>query len=382
MRRRRHRAALGASLLAVLALAAGIFTGSGTRSEGSASHFTVRVTAELPPPSKGLAANTLAGQRTIVGFPGTSIPRPVRRGIANGRIGGVILFSDNIPSRSAVRSLTSRLQKLKRPKALRPYPLLIMTDQEGGLVKRLSGAPTVSAAGMGRRGAKFSRRQGRLTGRNLRNAGINVNFAPVADVARPGGDIAATGRGFGSTVASVLRSALPFAIAMEANGTAATAKHFPGLGSVRLNTDDAVQKVRLSRAALRRVDEAAFRPFVESRIDMIMVGTAIYPAFSRRPAAFEKRIVTGELRHRLGYRGVTVTDALGTVAARAFGAPRKLTLEAAGAGMDLMLFTDYRDALKGQDSMTDGFRSGRLDRQAFRRAVDRVLKLRGRLARR
>jgi beta-glucosidase-like glycosyl hydrolase len=79
---------------------------------------------------------------------------------------------------------------------------------------------------------------------------------------------------------------------------------------------------------------------------------------------------------------VTVTDALGTVAARAFGAPRKLTLEAAGAGMDLMLFTDYRDALKGQDSMTDGFRSGRLDRQAFRRAVDRVLKLRGRLARR
>jgi beta-N-acetylhexosaminidase len=256
-----------------------------------------------------------------------------------------------------------------------------MTDQEGGLVKRLSGAPGAAAAVMGRRGPRFSRRQGALTGRNLKNVGINVNLAPVVDVARPGGNIADTDRGFGSTVRGVVRTAVPFAVGLERNGVAATAKHFPGLGSVRLNTDDAVQKVRLSKAALRKVDEATYRPFIRSGGDMVMVGTAIYPAFSRKPAAFEKRIVTGELRRRLGFRGVTITDALGTVAASAFGGPRELTPAAARAGMDLMLFTDSRDALRGQDSMADRIRSGKLDRTAFRRSVDRILRLRSRLAR-
>ncbi len=376
IRRRRHRAAIGGGLLACLALAAGVFSGAGSTAEGP-GEGSDRRPALL---SKGLGPNTLAGQRTIVGFSGTSIPKAVRRGVAKGRIGGVILFSDNVPSRAAVRSLTDRLQKLRRPKALRRYPLLVMTDQEGGLVKRLPGAPTVSAAEMARRGPAFSRRQGRLAGRNLDNAGINVNLAPVVDVARPGGDIAATDRGFGSTVKAVERNALPFATALENNGVAATAKHFPGLGSVRLNTDDAVQKVPLSKSALRKVDEAAYQPFIEAGVDLIMVGTAIYPAFGPRPAAFEKKIVTGELRRRLGYRGVTVTDALGTVAARDFGPPRKLTVAAARAGMDLMLFTDFRNALKGQDSITDRLKAGKISPKQFRRSVDRILRLRARLA--
>jgi len=375
---RQRRAALGTGLIACLALAAGLLSGAGS-SPGGSTPAGVPLAAQ---PSAGLGANTLAGQRTVVGFPGTSIPRAVRRGIGNGRIGGVILFEDNIPSRSSVRSLTGRLQSIRRPERLRPYPLLIMTDQEGGLVKRLSGAPTTSAAGIARRGPAFARRQGRLTGRNLRNVGINVNLAPVIDVARPGGNIAATDRGFGSTVRGVVRTAIPFSVALEANGAAAAAKHFPGLGSVRLNTDDAVQRVRLSRAALRKVDEATYRPFIRSGGDMVMVGTAIYPAFSGKPAAFERKIVTGELRRRLGFRGVTITDALGTVAARAFGGPRKLTPAAARAGMDLMLFTDYDEALKGQDSMADRIRSEKLDPAAFRNSVNRILRLRARLARR
>jgi beta-N-acetylhexosaminidase len=387
LRSRRIRATAGTGLIACLALVAGLLTGAGSSSgdspdglrEGSASSGAPPLAAS---PSASLGPSTLAGQRTIVGFPGTSIPRPVSRGIRNGRIGGVILFSDNIPSREAVQRLTRRLQAISRPKPLRAYPLLIMTDQEGGLVKRISGAPKASAAEMGRRGPRFARRQGRLTGRNLSNAGINVNLAPVLDVARPGGNIAATDRGFGSTVRGVVRTAIPFATALEANGVAATAKHFPGLGSVKLNTDNAVQRIRLSKATLRRIDQAVYRPFIRSRGDLVMVGAAIYPAFSGKPAAFSKRIVTGELRTRLGFKGVTITDALGAVAARAFGGPRRLTAAAAHAGMDLMLFSDYSSALRGQDSMADRLRSGKLNPAAFRRSVDRVLRLRARLAHR
>ena len=121
---------------------------------------------------------------------------------------GVVLFADNFPSRAAGRRLIAGLQAIRRPPALRD-PLLVMIDQEGGLVKRVGGAPTASAAEMGARGAAFSREQGRRTAANLRELGVNVDLAPVLDVARPGGTIAATERGFGSTAAAGRRDRGP-----------------------------------------------------------------------------------------------------------------------------------------------------------------------------
>ena len=122
--------------------------------------------------------------------------------IRDGRVAGVILFAANLPSRASGRRLIAELQSIHRPAGLRD-PLLIMVDQEGGLVKRIDGAPAVSAAQMGARGSGFSSEQGRRTAANLRDVGVNVDLAPVLDVARPGGDIAETERGFGSTPARV-----------------------------------------------------------------------------------------------------------------------------------------------------------------------------------
>src|SRR4029079_9844098 len=90
-------------------------------------------------------------------------------------------------------------------------------------VKRLSGAPTASAATMGARGAAFSREQGRRTAANLRDVGVNVDLAPVLDVGRSGGVIAETERSFGATAARVSATAIPFAEALQAGGSRATA---------------------------------------------------------------------------------------------------------------------------------------------------------------
>lgn len=358
------------ALLVSLALTAGLVVGS--NSGGGPGEQGARAGS----PSDGLKVRQLAGQRVIAGFSGRSVPVALKRGINSGRIGGVILFADNIPSRSGVRRLNRKLRQIKRPTRLRRFPLPIMTDQEGGLVERLPGAPDASAADMGRRGPAYSHAQGRLAGRNLKNAGINVDLAPVLDVARPGGVIAGTDRGFGSTAGRVARTAVPFAEGLQSAGVAATAKHFPGLGTASLNTDDAVQKIRLSRSAIRKVDEVPYRSFIEAGGEMVMVGTAIYPAFGPRPAAFEKKIVTGELRHRLGFHGVTITDALGTVAARSFGGTRKVAIAGGRAGSDLLLFTDYREALEAESALAGRLRSGALHRKAFRRSVDRILRLR------
>lgn len=363
--RRRRRLALGALAgIALGAFALGAALGDG------------------PPPKPSLvstlSAPHLAGQRIVAGFDGTEVPPALVRAIRGGEVAGVILFADNLPDRAAARRLTASLQAIRHPPRVRD-PLLVMVDQEGGEVKRLAGAPTASAAQMGARGGAFSRDQGERTAASLSGAGFNVDLAPVLDVARPAGVIAATERGFGATPAAVAATAVPFAEGLEAGGVAATAKHFPGLGAAAENTDFAVQRIGLSKEELRGIDEAPYRAFVESGGAMVMLGTAIYPAFSPLPAAFARPIASGELRERLGFEGVSITDALETVAVRRFGGPPRAALAAARAGTDLLLFTDSGEARQGWRALVAGLRSGALDRDDFEDSADRVLELRGRL---
>jgi beta-N-acetylhexosaminidase len=332
-----------------------------------------------PAAASRLSLSQLAGERIVVGFPGTEPPAALRGMIRRGEVAGVVLFADNLPSRSAARRLTRRLQAIPRPPGLGD-PLLTMTDQEGGLVKRLPGPPGASARRMGARGAAYSRAQGAATARSLRSVGIDVDLAPVLDVARPGGTIAATGRGFGATAAAVAATAVAFAEGLQGGDVTATGKHFPGLGSARLNTDDAVQRIPLSQRELRQVDEAPYASFVAAGAEIAMLSTAIYPAFSPRPAAFARSIATGELRERLGFEGVSITDALGTVAVRSFGDTAKAALAAASAGSDLLLYTDYREGARAERALRRRLRSGPLARAGFEAAASRVLRLRHRLA--
>jgi beta-N-acetylhexosaminidase len=256
----------------------------------------------------------------------------------------------------------------------------VLVDQEGGQVQRVGGAPGASAAEMGRRGAAFSQRQGRLTARNLRDLGANVDLAPVLDVARPGGTIAASERGFGTGAPDVVATAIPFAKGLQQGGVAATAKHFPGLGAATENTDSAVQRIGLEGATLGAVDEAPYRAFVAAGGDLVMLSTAIYPALAPDPASFSRAIATGELRNRLGFEGVSITDALDTVAVRAFGGPSRAAEAAARAGSDLLLFTDLGSAEKARRALLAKLRTGGLDRAEFEAAAQRVLDLRAALS--
>jgi beta-N-acetylhexosaminidase len=333
-----------------------------------------------PSVAETLPAKQLAGLRIVTGLRGTSISSGLREAIAGGRITGIVLFSENIPSRAAGRRLISRLQAIPRPPKLRA-PLLVMTDQEGGLVKRLGGAPGVSAREMGARGAAFSAREGRRTAANLRDVGINVDLAPVLDVGRAGGVIAETERSFGASAARVEATAIPFAKGLRAGGVAATGKHFPGFGAARENTDFTVERVDLSEQELRRVDEKPYAAFAAAGGELVMLSTAIYPAFSDDPAAFTRAIATGELRDRLGFAGVTITDALETPAVEHFGDTAAVALAGARAGDDLLLFARLGPAEQAWKALVGGLRRGRLGRAQFEGAAQRVLDLRAGLRR-
>lgn len=356
-------------LLAIAAFALGVTLGEdGTE-------------AKSPPDvATTLSAQQLAGQRIVVGLPGTSISKGLRQAIAQGKVAGVVLFAENFPSRAAGKRLIAELQGIRRPPKLRD-PLLVMTDQEGGLVKRVSGAPTASAKEMGDRGATFSARQGRDTAANLREVGVNVDLAPVLDVGRPGGVIAETERSFGSTAAAVISTAIPFAKALQAGGVAATGKHFPGFGAATENTDFSVERIDLSKRELRAVDEKPYAAFVGAGGKLVMLSTAIYPAFADTPAAFTRAIVTGELRNRLGFEGVTITDALETPAVEAFGGTAKVAVAGARAGAELLLFARLGPAERAWKALVAKLRSGGLKRQEFELSVQRVLDLRAGLGR-
>ena len=322
------------------------------------------------------------GQRVIWSYPGLTPPTALFDAIRAGLVGGVIFFGENIDrsSRNQIQTVTRDLAQAQSDSGV-GYPLLVMTDQEGGLVKRLGGAPSVSARQMGARGGAFSAREGRRTAANLRDAGINVDLAPVLDVGRPGGVIAETERSFGTTAARVKATAVPFAKSLQAGGVAATGKHFPGFGGARENTDFAVERIDLSKAELRRVDEKPYAAFEAAGGELVMLSTAIYPAFSNDPAAFTRAIATGELRDRLGFEGVTITDALETPAVAHFGNTGKVAVAGARAGADLLLFARISPAEKAWKALVGGLRGGRLGRQEFEEAAQRVLDLRAGLRR-
>lgn len=322
-----------------------------------------------------LSLRQIAGQRLIAGFGGAEPPQGLLRMLAAGELAGVILFADNIAGEGRTRRITQALQEAASRGPI-DDPLLVMVDQEGGTIRRIADPPATSAAGMARRGADFATAQGHATAALLRRYGINVDLAPVLDLARPGSAIAAERRSFGSEPGEVIAVGVDgFAAGLRDGGVAATAKHFPGLGAAAVNTDFNAQSIHVPRGMLR-ADEEPFAAFADSGGELIMLGLASYSAFGNVPAALDPEIAAGELRDRLGYDGVSITDSLDAAAARAWGDRREVALAAAGAGSDLLLYGDARVAGDTLDNLVAALRAGDLERPAFRRSVARVLALR------
>lgn len=366
---RRRRIVAGTSLVALAAggaLAIGLLGGDDSAPE--------------PLAAPGLPTEQLVGQRLIAGFEGTEVPRGLRRMIARGELAGVVLFAENVSGRAATRRMLASIQRIPRPDGLR-MPLAVMVDQEGGLVERVPGPPGASAQQMGKRGTAFARRQGAATARSLAGLGINVDLAPVLDVGRPGAAITEEHRSFGRTPARVIGAGVDgFAAGLRHGGVATTAKHFPGLGAAAINTDASTQEIHLSRARLRAVDERPFEAFSDAGGDLIMLSLATYTALSDRPAAFSRSIVTGELRRRLGFEGVSITDSLDAAAALALGSRARVAVAAADAGADLLLYSDWHTARGVSRTLRRKLAAGELDRAEFEASVERVLELRRGLA--
>jgi beta-N-acetylhexosaminidase len=330
-----------------------------------------------PDPIAGMSDAQLAGQRVIVGFNGRSAPSSVLNRIADGELGGVILFTRNLGSRSQIRSMVGRIQAAAK-QAPGSRPVFVMVDQEGGQVSRLHGPPRRSPEQIGRTGsAVVARSEGRAAGRLLAGVGINTDLAPVVDVARSGTNMAKLDRSYGNSTALVSKLAAAFASGLGASGVLSCAKHFPGLGLARGDEDFHLNRISEPLARLRAIDEP---PFVDARTQLVMVSTGIYPALDSGPALFSRAITTDELRGHLGFQGTTITDDLEVPAIARSGSAGARATGAAKAGNDLLLFAQNAgQGFAAARALRAALADGTLDRGEFEAATRRTLDLRSNL---
>jgi beta-N-acetylhexosaminidase len=302
--------------------------------------------------------------------------------IAKYHLGGVIYFtwSGNLQNPPQIASLSNGLQQAAM--AQQPaVPLLISTDQEGGNVTRI-GAPIAVSPGNMAIGATFSStsalRAATATGQQLRAMGINEDDAPVVDVNTNPANTADGPRSFGDRAGMVSAMAGAAVTGYQGAGVAATAKHFPGLGSTTINTDSGVAVTDETLAEIMANDLPPFRAAIEAGTDMIMSAHIIAPALdpSGTPASMSKPIVTGLLRHQLGYQGVVVTDALSAAALEDIPSPQR-AVEGIQAGDDLLLMPDsLPDSVQ---AVLDAVRDGAISEQRIDESVTRILALKDKL---
>lgn len=346
-------------------------------------------TAQAAPESKPvkLTLAQLAGQRVIFSYPGLTPPASLLDQISAGEAGGVIFFGENITSLSQIAAVVAQLNEAHAASPVRS-PLLLMTDQEGGIVRRLPGEPVLSEKQIGESAdpAAEAADAGAGAGANLAGVGMNLNLAPVLDVYRQAGNFDDEfGRSYSMDPNVCAECGAAFVTAQQKLGIAATAKHFPGLGAATVdqNTDLGPVTLDVPLADLRSIDERPFLAAIAASVRLVMTSWAVYPALDPElPSGLSPTIVGRELRQRLKFRGVTITDALEAGAIASFGTPAQCGVLAAQAGMDVLLASG-RDVSEGQDTvaaLAEALQNHTLNPGHFDIALRRVLALRDSLA--
>jgi beta-N-acetylhexosaminidase len=315
----------------------------------------------------------LVGARLVVGMQGITPSAALLDRVRRGRVGGVILMGANVRSAPQVRTLTASLRAAAHGGGRR---LLIMTDQEGGLVRRFRWAPpAVSAEVLGTRTEGAIRRTGRAAATALERLGVDVDLAPVADVPGVRGSfIAASDRGFSTNPTRAAKGVTSFAAGVLDGGVAPTLKHFPGLGLATTSTDDAAVRITASEDALEPGFVPYRRAIAAGVVPLVMVSNAAYAAYGGQVAAWSPRVLS--TLAGLGFTGVTITDALEPLAATHRVTLGRAALRAARTGVDLLLLVGSEGSTDAvYDLLLAAARDGRLPRAALEAAAGRIEEL-------
>jgi len=293
------------------------------------------------------------GQMILIGFPGPAVDEKVLDEVRRGMVGSIILFEKNIPPKNSFVELKKIIWTYQKAA---PYPLFIGIDQEGGRVNRLKdkyGFPrSITAWAMGKSPSLDSVRfYGEATAATLAGLGININFAPVVDLAsNPTNPIIAKyGRAFSANEDSVALMAKEFIKMHHRYGVLTSLKHFPGHGSSKDDTHLGIADVT------NTWEERELKPYqilIDSGYaDAIMTSHIVNKKLDKtgNPGTLSADILTGVLRKRLNFGGVIFSDDMQMHAiTEHYGLEDAIRL-AVNGGVDIMTFSNN---IQGSDERT------------------------------
>ncbi|GAA1279441.1 glycoside hydrolase family 3 N-terminal domain-containing protein [Sphaerisporangium rubeum] len=275
----------------------------------------------------------LADSVLLPGFEGETPPEWLRRRLGEG-LAGAVLFSRNISDPGQVTELTAAL-RAERPDAV------IGVDEETGDVSRLEARTGSSRPGNYALGVvddvALTEEIARGLGADLAALGVNVDFAPSADVnSNPRNPVIGL-RSFGADPVLVSRHTAAWVRGLQAAGVAACAKHFPGHGDTGIDSHHGLPTLPASPERLREVELRPFRAAVEADVRMIMTGHLLVAACDPgMPATLSRAVLTGLLRDEMGFGGVVVTDAIEMAAVAGRYGIGGASARAVAAGADLV----------------------------------------------
>lgn len=293
------------------------------------------------------------GQMLLIGFPGPEVDAKVLEEVRKGKVGSIIIFEKNIPAKNSfigLKKITWTYQQAS------PLPLFICIDQEGGRVNRLKdkyGFPrSITAAAMGKAHTLDSVRfYAEATAATLAGLGINVNFAPVVDLAsNPDNPIIARyGRAFSANEDSVSLLAKEFIQAHRKFNVLTSLKHFPGHGSSKADTHLGIADVTNTWEPR---ELTPYETLIDSGYaDAVMTSHIVNKKLDAKgnPGTLSYDILTGILRNKLNFNGVVFTDDMQMHAiTEHYGLEEAIRL-AVGAGVDIMTFSNN---ISGSDERT------------------------------
>lgn len=313
------------------------------------------------------------GQMVMIGIQGTKVDDDSLYMLNQYHMGGVILFDRNMESPEQVKQLTSDLQAQSNEKV----PLFIGIDEEGGDVVRMAEklTPPPSQKEIGATGdIEQAKTWAIKTAKSLKDMGINVNFAPVADVGSNDKRSYSTDT---NTVIDFVRAATK---GYQQENIIYSLKHFPGIGKGRVDSHVDSSSIDVAKEVLMTEDIIPFKTIIDENDPndyFILVSHLKYPALDEEyPASLSSKIMTDLLRNELGYKGIIITDDMEMGAVANHNDFRSIGVKAVKAGADIVLVChEYEHQQEVYLGLLDAVNSGEISQERIDESVKRIIKV-------
>ena len=313
------------------------------------------------------------GQMVMIGIQGTKVDDDSLYMLNQYHMGGVILFDRNMDSPEQVKQLTSDLQAQSNEKV----PLFIGIDEEGGDVVRMAEklTPPPSQKEIGATGdIEQAKTWAIKTAKSLKDMGINVNFAPVADVGSNDKRSYSTDT---NTVIDFVRAATK---GYQQENIIYSLKHFPGIGKGKVDSHVDSSNIDVVKEVLMTEDILPFKTIIDENEPndyFILVSHLKYPALDEEyPASLSSKIMTDLLRNELGYKGIIITDDMEMGAVANHNDFRSIGVKAVKAGVDIVLVChEYEHQQEVYLGLLDAVNSGEISQERIDESVKRIIKV-------